>query len=160
MRFGLVDKGVRMAIDVGTVRVGLAASDPDGMMAFPAGTVQRSPAAVAEVASVIAERGATSVYVGLPRTLAGGEGASAADARAFAEELSERTDAVVRLVDERFSTATASGAMRAAGRNAKQQRAVIDQAAAVVILESALDVDRNGNLSKVTIEVPRKGSHD
>lgn len=149
-----------MAVDVGTVRIGLAASDPDGAMAFPAGTVQRAEGAVLEVAAAIADRNATSVFVGLPKTLAGGESSSAADAREFAQELAERTNAVVRLVDERFSTATATQAMRAAGRTAKQQRQVIDQAAAVVILESALDVDRNGNLSKVTIEVPRKGSHD
>lgn len=149
-----------MAVDVGTVRVGLAASDPDGTMAFPVGTVQRGADAVAQVAAIVAERGATSVFVGLPKTLAGGEGASAADARAFAQELAERIDAPIRLVDERFSTSTATGAMRAAGRTAKQQRAVIDQAAAVVILESALDVDRHGNLSTVTVEVARKGNDD
>lgn len=149
-----------MAVDVGTVRVGLAASDPDGTMAFPAGTIQRDADAVAQVAAVIADRGATQVFVGLPKTLAGGESASAVDARTFAQELAERTAAVVRLVDERFSTSTAVVAMRAAGRTAKQQRAVIDQAAAVVILEGALDVDRHGNLSKVTVEVKRKGSHD
>ncbi len=149
-----------MAVDVGTVRVGLAASDPDGTMAFPAGTVQRGADAVAQVAAIVAERGATSVFVGLPKTLAGGEGASAADARAFAQELAEHTDAAIRLVDERFSTSTATGAMRAAGRSAKQQRSVIDQAAAVVILESALDVDRHGNLSTVTLEVARKGNDD
>jgi putative Holliday junction resolvase len=149
-----------MAVDVGTVRVGLAASDPDGAMAFPAGTVQRGPDAVAQVAALIAERAATTVFVGLPKTLAGGEGASAADARAFAQELAEHTDAAVRLVDERFSTSTAANAMRDAGRSAKQQRAVIDQAAAVVILDSALDVDRHGNLSTVTVEVARKGNDD
>jgi len=149
-----------MAVDVGTVRIGLAASDPDGTMAFPAGTVQRTDDAVAQVASAIAEREAITVFVGLPRTLAGGDSASTADARQFAQDLAERTPAAVRLVDERFSTASASQSMRAAGRTAKQQRQVIDQAAAVVILDSALDMDRNGNLSTVTIEVPPKGSHD
>ncbi len=151
---------MRMAVDVGKVRIGLAASDPNGTMAFPAGTVQRTEGSAREVAAAIAERAAVTVFVGLPKTLAGGESASAADARDFATQLAEHTTAVVRLLDERFSTATATQAMRAAGRTAKQQRQVIDQAAAVVILESALDVDRNGNLSTVTIEVPRKGSHD
>lgn len=149
-----------MAVDVGTVRIGLAASDPDGTMAFPAGTVARTDDAVAHVAAAVAEREAATVFVGLPRTLAGGDSASTQDARAFAQELAEHTSASIRLVDERFSTAAASQAMRAAGRTAKQQRQSIDQAAAVVILDNALDMDRNGNLSTVTIEVPPKGSHD
>lgn len=149
-----------MAVDVGTVRVGLAASDPDATMAFPAGTIRRGADAAAQVAAEIAERGAVTAFVGLPRTLAGGEGASAADARAFAAELAELTSATVRLIDERFSTATAASAMRSAGRSAKQQRQVIDQAAAVVILESAMDVERHGNLGTVTIDVPRTESHE
>ena len=155
-----MDRHVRMAIDVGTVRVGVAASDPDGLMAFPVGTVQRSKTAVREVAALVAERDARVVFVGLPRTLAGRESTSADDARAFAQELAELTHATVRLVDERFSTTTASRAMSAAGRSTKQQRAVIDQAAAVVILENALDIQKNGNLGTVTYEVSRKGSHD
>ena len=155
-----MDRGVRLAVDVGTVRVGVAASDPDALMAFPVDTVQRGKGDVAAVAALAAERGAIRVFVGLPRTLAGAEGASAQDARGFAAALAELTEASVRLIDERFSTATASQAMRSAGRNAKRQRQVIDQAAAMVILENALDVDRNGNLDAVTIEVPRKGNDD
>ncbi|WP_348523729.1 Holliday junction resolvase RuvX [Demequina litorisediminis] len=92
--------------------------------------------------------------------LSGAQGASAEDARAIATAVAERCEAVVRLVDERFSTATASASMRQAGRNAKQQRQVIDQAAAVVILESALDIERRGNLSKVTETIPREGGDD
>jgi len=147
-------------VDVGTVRVGVAASDPDGLMAFPVETVQRGDGDVAAIARIAEERGATSVFVGLPRKLSGMEGTSAEDARGFAARLAELTPAIVRLIDERFSTATASQAMRSAGRTAKRQRKVIDQAAAVVILENALDVDRNGNLGAVTIEVPPKGNDD
>ncbi|WNM28662.1 Holliday junction resolvase RuvX [Demequina capsici] len=156
-----MDRHVRLGVDVGTVRVGVAASDPDGLMAFPVGTVTRSTDAVREVAQIVAEREATEVFVGLPRTLAGREGASAADARGFAQELAELTSATVRLIDERFSTASASRQMSAAGRSAKSQRQVIDQAAAVVILETALDVQKKGNLGTVTYEVPpTKGSDD
>lgn len=146
-----------MGVDVGTVRIGVAASDPDGLMAFPVETVARGGDDAATVAAIASERGAVRVFVGLPRTLKGGEGASAQDARDFADRLAELTEASVRLIDERFSTATAAQAMRSAGRSARRQRHVIDQAAAVVILENALDVDRNGNLDAVTIEVPRKG---
>lgn len=153
-------RGVRLGVDVGSVRVGVAASDPDALMAFPVETVQRGPGDVAAVAALANERGAITVFVGLPRTLRGEEGPSAADARGFAGALAELTDATVRLIDERFSTATASQAMRAAGRSAKKQRQVIDQAAAVVILENALDVDKQSNLDAVTIVVPRKGKND
>ncbi len=154
-----MDRGVRLAVDVGTVRIGVAASDPDGVMAFPVETVPRGDGDAAAIAAIAAERSALRVFVGLPRTLSGVEGTSAQDARAFAARLAELTPAAVRLIDERFSTASASQAMRSAGRTAKRQRQVIDQAAAVVILENALDVDRNGKLDAVTIEVPRKRTH-
>ncbi|MDN4486717.1 Holliday junction resolvase RuvX [Demequina sp. SYSU T00039] len=153
-------RGVALSVDVGTVRIGVAASDPDRLMAFPVDTVQRGKGDVARVAAIAEERSATAIFVGLPRKLSGQEGASAADARGFAEALVELVDGSVRLIDERFSTATASQAMRSAGRDARRQRTVIDQAAAVVILENAMDVDKNGNLDAVTIEVPRKGNDD
>ncbi|WP_236685302.1 Holliday junction resolvase RuvX [Demequina salsinemoris] len=152
---------MRVGVDVGTVRVGVAASDPDGLMAFPVATVTRSPKAVQEVADLVAEREATEVFVGLPRTLKGREGTSATDARGFAAQLAELTPATVRLIDERFSTASASRQMSAAGRSAKAQRQVIDQAAAVVILETALEVQKRDNLGAVTTEVlPSKGNDD
>lgn len=143
---------MRLGIDVGTVRIGVAASDPDGLMAFPVETVQRGDGDVERVAELADERGAIRVFVGLPRKLSGKDGASVEFAQDFARALSERTTAIVRLVDERFSTASAQHAMRQAGRSSRQQRQVIDQAAAVVILESALDIERNGNLDRVTYE--------
>ena len=154
------EPGVRIGVDVGTVRVGVAASDPDGIMAFPIATVNRTETAAAEVAAIARERGASSVFVGLPRTLKGGEGASAADARDFAQQLAEHLEAPIRLMDERFSSATASHAMSQAGLSIKQQRNVVDQQAAVVILENALDTEKRGNIDSVTQAVSRKGSHD
>ncbi len=106
------------------------------------------------------ERGATTIYVGLPRTLAGREGPSAGDARALASQLAERTDRVVRLIDERLSTVSAASALRAAGKNAKAQREIVDQQAAVVILGNALDTEKAGTTESVTELVTRKGSHD
>lgn len=151
---------MRLGVDVGTVRVGVAACDPDGIMAFPVATVQRSGAAVAEVAAHAAERDAVEIFVGLPMHLSGAEGPSAADARAFAAELAERAGIPVRLVDERLSTASASRAMREAGRSAKAQRQSIDQAAAVVILDTALDAARRGNLGTVATKVALEEKHD
>ena len=155
-----MDRGVRLGVDVGTVRVGVAACDPDGVMAFPVATVARSATAVAEVAVLAAERDAIEIFVGLPLKLSGQEGPSAADARVFATELAERAGLPVRLVDERMSTVSASRNMREAGRNAKSQRSVIDQAAAVVILDTALDAARRGNLGKVAMSVAREENHD
>jgi putative holliday junction resolvase len=142
------------------VRVGVAACDPDGIMAFPVATVARDAAAIANIAALAAERAAIEIFVGLPRHLSGAEGPSAADARAFAEQVEERTGLPVRLVDERMSTVSASRNMREAGRSAKSQRSSIDQAAAVVILDTALDAARRGNLGTVAMKVAREENHD
>jgi len=155
-----MDRGVRLGIDVGTVRVGVAACDPDGIMAFPVATVTRDEAAVATIAALAAERAAIEIFVGLPLHLSGAEGPSAADARAFASQVEERTGIPVRLVDERMSTVSASRNMREAGRSAKSQRSSIDQAAAVVILDTALDAARRGNLGTVAMKVAREENHD
>lgn len=155
-----MDTGVRLGVDVGTVRVGVAASDPGGLMAFPVDTVRRSETAPADVLAIALEREAICIFVGLPKHMDGREGDSAADARAFAQELAELTDIPVRLVDERLTTTSAARAMSSAGKSAKDQRSTIDAAAAAVLLENALDIDRNGNLGTVTVGVPRKEKHD
>lgn len=155
-----MDRGVRIGVDVGTVRVGVAACDPEGIMAFPVATVARDAAAIATVGSLAAEHAAVEIFVGLPLHLSGEEGRSAADARVFAAELAELTGIPVRLVDERMSTVSASRHMREAGRSAKSQRSSIDQAAAVVILDMALDAARRGNLGKVAMKVAREENHD
>ena len=153
-------RGVRLGVDVGSVRIGVAASDPDAIMAFPVETVPTGAGDAERVAAIAQDRQAVTVFVGLPRTLKGEEGASAAMAEAFARKIAELTTADVRLVDERFSTSTASRALTGAGKSARNQRQIIDQAAAVVILETALDIDRNGNLGTVTRRIPREGNDD
>ena len=131
-------KGVVVAVDVGTVRVGVAASDPHRVLASPVETV---PAPGHDrVLEILGEREAVLVVVGLPTSLAGTSASASADmARAWAEELRTRTDLPVRLVDERLTTVTATQHLRAAGRSAKRSRAVVDQAAAVALLQHALD---------------------
>lgn len=143
--------GARLGVDVGTVRVGLAGSDPHGLIATPIATLDRAPAHdsadppadIARIAAEARERGAAVVYVGLPVHLSGREGSSSAAARAYAVQLAQAVAPVrVRLVDERMSTVSAQQAMRAAGRSSRRQRSVVDQVAAVVILQAALDAER------------------
>lgn len=131
-------RGVRIGVDVGSVRVGVAASDPDGILATPVATLPRAEALDGLVA-LVAEREAVEVVVGHPRHLSGAAGASARDAEAFAESLRERLDVPVTLVDERLTTVTATRTLAERGVRGRAQRAVVDQAAAVAILQSALD---------------------
>ncbi|WP_123308749.1 Holliday junction resolvase RuvX [Cellulomonas sp. PhB143] len=145
-----VVRGVRLAVDVGAVRVGLAASDPDGLVATPVETLARdtttssgTPTDVARVVAEVAARDAAVVYVGLPRHLSGREGEAARHARAYARRLARLVAPVpVRLTDERLSSVSAHRALRESGRAERTHRSVVDQAAAVIILQSALDVER------------------
>lgn len=137
--------GTRLGVDVGSVRIGVAACDPSGLIATPVETVSRGPGDLARLRALAADRGVVEVVVGLPRSLSGGEGPAAARVREFASELAEalRPDGVpVRLCDERLSTVSAEAALRSQGRRGAARRAVVDQAAAVVILQNALDTER------------------
>lgn len=135
--------GVRVGVDVGSVRVGVAASDPAGLIASPVATLRRGRGDLDELAALVAERDALEVVVGLPTSLSGRPGPAAEAAERYAEALAARVAPVpVRLVDERFSTVTAGQNLRAAGRDTRKGRAVVDQAAAVIILQSALDTER------------------
>ncbi|SDR67101.1 Holliday junction resolvase RuvX [Agrococcus carbonis] len=134
-------RGVRIGVDVGRARVGVARCDPDGLLATPVETIQRATVdPVARLRELAAELDAIEAVVGLPISLSGGDTPSTQDARDMAAQLAATMP--VRLVDERLSTVTASAGMRASGRSAKQQRQTIDQAAAVVILQHALDSER------------------
>lgn len=138
-------RGRRVGIDVGSVRIGVACSDPDGILATPVETVRRDRSGkhLRRLAGLVAELGAVEVVVGLPRTLADRTGPSAIDAIGLADELARRiAPTPVRLADERLTTVSAQRSLRSAGVRARQQRAVIDQAAAVAILQSWLDQRR------------------
>ncbi|OBA58872.1 Holliday junction DNA helicase RuvA [Mycobacterium sp. 1100029.7] len=142
-------RGRRLGIDVGTVRIGVAVSDPDGILATPVETVRRDRTGkhLRRLAALVTEFEAVEVIVGLPRTLADRTGPSALDAIDVAETLAEvlargAAPVPVRLADERLTTVSAQRSLRAAGVRARQQRAVIDQAAAVAILQSWLDQRR------------------
>lgn len=135
-----------MAVDVGTVRVGLARSDPEGILAVPETTLPRDGTTTAGVIELAAAYDAIVIYVGLPLTLGGDRGLAAEAALAFAEALARVAPCPIRMVDERLSTVTAQRELREAGRSSKGARPVIDQAAAVLILEHALALERaSGN---------------
>jgi putative Holliday junction resolvase len=136
-----VHPGVRIALDVGTVRIGVARSDAMGMLAVPLDAVPAGESALDAVLGIVDEWQATGIYVGLPLHLSGAEGASAEMARSWASDLVERTDVPVRLIDERLSTAQAQRALRAGGRSTRQSKSVIDSASAVMVLQSVLDAE-------------------
>ena len=134
-------KGTRLGIDVGSVRVGVSRSDVEGLMAVGVDTVKRADA-IGRIQELSADYSLLEVVVGLPLSLAGRETASTADARAFASQLAHQLQCPVRMIDERLSTVQASAGLREAGRSSKQQRGVVDQVAAVILLQHALDAER------------------
>jgi putative Holliday junction resolvase len=137
--------GVRLGIDVGKARIGVARSDHHGMLATPLATVPRSAdgSDVARIAELAAEYEAFEIVVGLPLALSGRETASTDDARGFAVRLAGALHLPARLVDERLSTVSANSTLRASGRTQKASRMIVDQIAAVVILQHALDTERS-----------------
>lgn len=138
-------RGRRLGVDVGTVRIGVATSDPDGLLATPVETVRRdrTDRHLRRLAALVDEYDAVEVVVGLPRTLADRAGTSALDAISVADALAERiAPTPVRMADERLTTVSAARSLREAGVRAKGQRAMIDQAAAVGILQFWLDQRR------------------
>jgi putative Holliday junction resolvase len=136
-----------MGVDVGAVRVGVALSDPHGILASPLVTLRRDPAGerdIAELVRLAGEHKVVEIVVGLPRTLRGKRGPAALAAEKYAARLASRATPVpVRLADERLTTVIASRALADRGVRGKRQRAVVDQAAAVAILQSWLDAERS-----------------
>jgi putative Holliday junction resolvase len=137
---------VRIGVDVGSVRIGVARSDPAGTLAVPVETIDRrrgDRAAIARIAALVQEHEALEVVVGLPLTLAGARGPAADAAAAFAADLAgELASTPVVLLDERLSTRAAQRDLHSAGLRHKDSRSVIDQAAAAIVVQHALDKER------------------
>ena len=135
--------GVRLGLDPGDARIGVARSDPTGFLATPVETVRRGRGDLARIARLAREAEAVEIVVGLPRSLSGREGPAAVKAREFAGALAARVAPVtVRLQDERLTTVAAEAMLRDRGKTGASRRAVVDQAAAVLILQHALDTER------------------
>lgn len=144
--------GVTLAIDVGRARVGVARSDPDGLLALPVATLPRE-SALAGVVAAVREFDAVVIVVGLPLNLSGAHTASTDDAVALARDIARAVSIPVRLVDERLSTVSALSSLRQAGKSSKSAKPVVDQAAAVIILQHCLDVVKtSGQLPGSVVE--------
>ena len=137
-------RGRRIGVDAGDVRIGVAVCDPDGLVATPYETVAAGPDSVARIVAIVEETGAFEAVVGLPRSMNGREGPAAVKVRAYAQGLRAALPVGVslRLFDERMTTVTAGQMLRQGGRSSRASRQVIDQAAATVILQGALDAER------------------
>jgi putative holliday junction resolvase len=140
----LLRAGVRLAVDVGSVRIGVAHCDGDGRLASPLTMIPRGRGDLDAIAGLAGTDGAIEIIVGLPIGLSGREGAAAAAARSFAVALAGRVAPVpVRLVDERFTTVIAHDALRQSGSDSRARRPRVDSAAAALLLQGALDVERS-----------------
>ena len=133
-----------LALDVGDRRIGLAISDPTGLLASPFGAVDRGPTDIDDIIQTAEQNGATEIVVGLPLTLAGQSGAQAGKVRGFIRDLRSRTDIAVRTVDERLSTVQAKRLLSELGpdRRRSRDRGRIDASAAAVILQAYLESRR------------------
>ena len=149
--------GVRLGIDVGKVRIGVASSDPHGMLATPVSTIARGDGDIARILEEATERSAIEIVIGLPLALSGADSASTRDAREFALRVAAASVIPVRMVDERLSTVSATRALQESGRNSRRSRSVIDQVAAVIILQHALDVERTGGVLPGAVVVSHEG---
>ncbi len=153
--------GARLGIDVGRARIGVARCDPSAILAVPVETVARSGEGedgdIRRILELAAEHEAIELVVGNPLSLSGQPTASTADAVGFAERLAAE-GASVRLVDERMSTVSAQQALRSAGKSSKKQRPIIDQAAAVIILQHAIDAERASGTAPGRTVHPDEGS--
>ncbi len=153
-------QGVRLGIDVGRARIGVARCDAGALLAVPVETVRRSVDGDDDVRRVLEladEFGAMELVVGHPLSLSGAPTASTDDAVAFAGRLAAG-GASVRLVDERLSTVSAQQALRAAGRSSRAQRPVVDQVAAVIILQHAIDSERASGMEPGRVLTTDEGS--
>ena len=136
--------GVRISIDLGTRRIGVARSDAAGTLAFPVETIYRDGGQeLFQIAELVAEYEAKEIIIGLPRLLSGREGKNAADVRSWGAELEQLLPTCnIRLVDERLTSVSAHRQLRSAGLGGRQHKNVVDQQAAVLILEQALETER------------------
>lgn len=145
-------RGRRMGVDVGNARVGLALCDPDGILATPLKTLRRDLKKDSDrrvLRKLMEVHEVTEVFVGLPRTMKGGESPSTVMARDYAEHLAAELAAEDRLtpiwlIDERLTTVSAHRALHEAGVSSRDFKKMVDQVAAVNILQSALDTIKAG----------------
>ncbi len=136
-----MQRGRRIAFDYGDVRIGVAVSDPDSILSSPLTTLKATDKNLSsQVSQIITEIEPVTIYVGRPALLSGSDGSATDKALEFAALLASITQVPVEMIDERMSTISAARNLREAGRSAKESKDAIDMAAAVAILEFAIDI--------------------
>lgn len=135
--------GVRLGIDLGTKRIGVARCDSNALLCFPVETVYRANGQeIFDIIDIAKEYQAFEIIVGLPRLLSGKEGKNAKDVRKWCRNLTKSLPSCnIRLVDERLTSVSAHNQLSACGMSGISQREVVDQQAAVLILEHALEIE-------------------
>ena len=128
-----------LGLDVGDARIGLALSDPTGMLASPYGFVERGPSDIEDIVALAADNDVIEIVVGLPLSMSGDSGTQAGKVRGFIRELRSQTDLPIKTMDERLSTVQAQGMLNQSGRRRQRDRGQLDAAAAAVILQAYLD---------------------
>jgi putative holliday junction resolvase len=138
-----MQRGRRIAFDYGDVRIGVAVSDPDSILSSPLTTLKASEKSLLQqISEIFSDIEPVAIYVGRPALLSGNEGTAAAKAIEFASLLATITKIPIEMIDERMSTVSAARNLRDAGRNAKESKNAIDMAAAVAILEFAIEIEK------------------
>ena len=138
-----MQRGRRIAFDHGDVRIGVAVSDPDSILSSPLTTLKATDKNLSsQISQIITEIEPVTIYVGRPSLLSGNDGVATEKATEFVSLLRTITHVPIELIDERMSTISASRNLREAGRSAKESKDAIDMAAAVAILEFAIDIEK------------------
>jgi putative Holliday junction resolvase len=136
-------RGRRIAFDYGDVRIGVAVSDPDSILSSPLTTLKATDKSLLkQISEILADIEPVAIYVGRPALLSGNDGSATEKATQFGAVLSTITQVPIEMIDERMSTVSAARNLREAGRNAKDSKAAIDRAAAVAILDFALEIEK------------------
>jgi putative Holliday junction resolvase len=138
-----MQRGRRIAFDYGDVRIGVAVSDPDSILSSPLTTLKTSDKAlINQIREIFAEIQPVGIYVGRPALLSGNYGTATLKALEFATLLRTLSQVPIEMIDERLSTKSAAREMREAGRSARDSKNSIDMAAAVAILNFALEIEK------------------
>ena len=139
----MMKRGRRIAFDYGDVRIGVAVSDPDSILSSPLITLKATDKRlVKQISQILSDIEPVAIYVGRPALLSGLDGSATEKASVFVALLATLTQVPIELIDERMSTISAARSLRDAGRNAKESKDAIDMAAAVAILDFALDIEK------------------
>ncbi len=130
-----------LALDYGSVRIGLAISDPLKIIAQGLKTIRNGPDADSEIAKVISENNVSAVVVGKPLNLSGSESSKSVEVDAFVKRLKSRTTADIIMIDERFTSVMAQKAIRSMGAKKKQRqdKGKVDEVASAILLQGYLD---------------------